>query len=235
MKLDRLVIPCELKALEGDETHRFEGHGAVFGNVDAYEDVIKKGAFKNTLKEWKARGKLPKMLLQHGGGFFGGGADDMVPIGKWEEMREDDVGLYVKGRLFDIQTDRAQSTYAAVKEGELDGLSIGYRTRKFDMDNETGIRTLTDIDLWETSIVTFPANDAARITAVKAEGELPTERDLERWLRREAGFTADQAKTIIAKGYRQVRREAVSSGEAWGELLALVEQRAAIFTGAQKS
>jgi len=232
MTLDRLIIPCELKALGADDTRTFEGHGAVFGNIDAYDDVIKKGAFTTTLQEWHAKGKLPKMLLQHGGGFFGGGADDMVPIGKWEAMREDDVGLYVKGRLFDVGTDRAQGTYVAMKEGELDGLSIGFRTRKFEMDQETGIRTLTEIDLWETSIVTFPANDAARITAVKADGELPTERELERWLRREAGFTEAQAKTIIAKGYRQVRREARPSDEACEDLLALLAQRAAIFTGA---
>jgi HK97 family phage prohead protease len=233
MKLDRLIIPCELKALGADETHVFEGYGSVFGGVDAYRDTIAKGAFKQTLKEWKAKGKLPKMLLQHGGGFFGGGADDMVPIGKWEEMREDDVGLFVKGRLFDVQTDRAKATYVAMKEGELDGLSIGFNSRKWKYDEETDIRTLTEIDLWEISPVTFGADSQALISAVKADGELPTEREFERWLRREGGLTEAQAKTIIAKGYRQVRREANPSDEACGELLALLHRRAAIFTGAQ--
>lgn len=235
MRLEGLRIPFEIRSASDDATHTFEGYGSVFDVIDSYGDVIAKGAFKATLREWKAKKKLPKMLLQHGGGFFGGTADDMVPIGKWEEMREDDTGLFMRGRLFDVQTDRVKATYAAIKEGELDGLSIGFRTRKFEMDEETGIRTLTDIELWETSIVTFPANDAARITGVKADIDLPTERELERWLRREAGFTEEQAKGIIAKGYRQVRREAMPSDEACGELLALIHQRAAIITGDQRS
>jgi HK97 family phage prohead protease len=224
MKLDHLVIPCELKALGDDEARTFEGHGAVFGNIDAYDDVIKKGAFKVTLKEWKAKGKLPKMLLQHGGGFFGGAADDMVPIGKWEEMREDEIGLYVKGRLFDVATDRAQATYAAVKAGELDGLSIGYRTRKFDMDNETGVRTLTEIELWETSIVTFPANDAARIEAVKAAADI-TEREFEELLR-DAGCSIAVAKTIVAKRYRKLRDAATGADDNNRQVIAAIVQAA---------
>jgi HK97 family phage prohead protease len=238
MKLDRVFVPFELKAMTDDAggTHTFEGYGSVFNTVDSYNDTIVKGAYRQTLKEWKARKKLPKMLLQHGGGgLFSANADDMVPIGKWEAMHEDDYGLFMKGRLFDIDTDRAKSTYAALKEGELDGLSIGFRTKKFKMDEDTGVRTLTEIQLFEVSLVTFPANEPARVTDVKADHELPTERELERWLRREAGFTEAQAKTIIAKGYRQVRREAMPSEEACGELLALLNQRAAISTGAEKS
>ena len=229
---DRLIRPFELRAVTGEGAARtFEGYGSVFGTVDSYNDVIVKGAFKQTLKEWKALKKLPKLLLQHGGGgFFSSNADDMVPIGKWEEMFEDDHGLFMRGRLFDVDTDRAKSTYAALKEGELDGLSIGFRTRKSKIDEETGIRTLTEIQLFEVSLVTFPANDPARVTAVRADGELPTEREIERWLRREVGLTEDQAKGVIAKGYRQVRREAMPSGEGYGDLLAAAQRRAALFT-----
>lgn len=230
---ERVRLAMELKALkDGDAPMSFEGYGSVFDTVDSYSDTVAKGAYKATLQEWKATGKLPKMLLQHGGSWFSAGAEDMVPIGKWTEMREDDTGLYVKGHLFDIGTDRVANTYAALKEGELDGLSIGFSTRKYAMDEESGIRTLTDIQLYEVSLVTFPANDPARVTGVKAAGELPTERELERWLRREAGFSAEQAKTIIAKGYRQVRREAEPESDLRG-LLAAAQQRQAIFEGAQ--
>jgi len=233
-KHEALYVPFELKAA-GDAAMTFEGYGSVFDTVDSYGDTIAKGAFKATLREWKAAKKLPKLLLQHGGGgFFGGNADDMVPIGKWEEMREDEHGLFMRGRLFDVDTDRVKATYAAMREGELDGLSIGFRTRKSKTDEETGIRTLTDVQLFEVSLVTFPANDPARVTEVRSD-ELPTEREFERWLRREAGFTEAQAKAIIAKGYRQVRREAMPSDETCGELLALIHRRAAIFTGEQKS
>lgn len=237
MTVERRSIAFELRQVtEQDGARTFEGYGSVFGTVDSYNDTIVKGAFKATLKEWKARKKLPKMLLQHGGcGFFSSNADDMVPIGKWEEMLEDDHGLFMKGRLFDIATDRAVATYAALKEGELDGLSIGFRTRKSKIDEDTGIRTLTEIQLFEVSLVTFPANDPARVTAVKADGELPTEREFERWLRREAGFTEAQAKAIISKGYRQVRREAMPSEEACEELLTLLNRGTAILTGEQRS
>jgi HK97 family phage prohead protease len=237
MSLDRAFVAFELKALaDTDGARTFEGYGSVFNTVDSYNDTVAKGAYKQTLREWKALKKLPKMLLQHGGGgFFSSNADDMVPIGKWEEMFEDDHGLFMKGRLFDVDTDRAKATYAALKEGELDGLSIGFRTRKSKMDEETGVRTLTEIQLFEVSLVTFPANDPARVTAVKADGELPTEREFERWLRREAGFTEAHAKTIIAKGFRQVRREAMPSEEASEQRAAFldsVKQLTASLTGA---
>lgn len=237
MKRDRLVFPFrEVRAVGEDTERAFEGYASVFDTIDSYGDTIVKGAFKQTLKEWKAQAKFPKLLLQHGGGgFFSSNADDMVPIGKWEEMREDDHGLFVRGRLFDVDTDRAKATYAAMKAGELDGLSIGFRARKWKYDEETDIRTLTEIELWEVSIVTFPANDPARVTSVKADGDLPTEREIELVLRREAGLTREQAKGVIAKGYRQVRREAMPSEEPLGDLLALVQQRAAILTGAQRS
>lgn len=230
--MERRVVAFEFKASKDDAPFgSFEGYGSVFGTVDSYDDTIAKGAFADTLREWNAKGKLPKMLLQHGGGFFGGTADDMVPIGKYDEMREDDHGLYVKGHLFDLQTDRTHATYAAMKAGEMDGLSIGFKTRKYEMDQETGIRTLTDIQLYEVSVVTFPANDPARLTGVK-QGVLPTAREFERWLQREAGFSKSQAEIIISKGYRRVLQGgALPSDEACGELLAAVKRRAAIFTG----
>lgn len=218
MKLDRAYVPCELKVAGGGDGRTFEGYGSVFNTIDSYNDTIVKGAFAETVRDWKAKGKLPKMLLQHGGGFFAASADDMVPVGKWDDMREDDYGLFLRGHLFDVDTDRSKATRAALAEGELDGLSIGFRNRTAPkIDKETGIRTLTNIELFEISLVTFPANDPARVTEVRSE-ELPTEREFERFLRREGGLTEVQAKAVIAKGYRQVRREAMPSDDV-NELL----------------
>ena len=209
----------------------FEGYGSVFdGAPDAYGDVIAKGAFKASLKEWKSKKKLPKMLLQHGGS-FGMNADDLIPIGKYSEMREDETGLYLKGRLFDVDTDRTKSVYAAMKEGELDGLSIGFSTMKSKRDEESGVRTLTEIKLWEVSLVTFPANDPARVMGVKAVGELPSEREFEGFLR-DAGFSREQAKTILATGYRAMQRDADSSDVTAHDVTRLLEamtRRTALF------
>lgn len=216
--------PFEMKSLsEQDGALSFEGYGSVFGNIDSYGDTIAKGAFAASLADWQTRGKLPKMLLQHGGA-FGMNADDLIPVGKWTEMYEDDHGLYLKGRLFDVDTDRARATYAAAKEGELDGLSIGFQTIKSNRDEQSGIRTLSEVRLWEVSLVTFPANDAARVLDVRSQ--MPTEREFERFLR-DAGFSRTQAKAITSCGYAAAQRDAAPDVS---KLLAAMNQRTAILT-----
>jgi HK97 family phage prohead protease len=209
--LSRLVAPLlEVKTLnDGASMGTFEGYGSVFGVTDSYGDVVARGAFKKTLKQWKQeRGKYPPMLLQHGGGGFLGVADDLVPVGVWDEMREDDTGLYVKGHLLALDTDRGKSIHAAMREGALDGLSIGFVTREaaYGKGPDDPARTIKAVDLWEVSVVTFPANTDARVTQVK--GVDMTEREFEEWLTRQGGFSRAQAKAIVAKGFRQLTREA---------------------------
>lgn len=218
---ERLVVPFDMKAIGDGESRTFEGYGSVFGVLDSYADIVAPGAFTRSLREAKAAGRMPALLWQH---------DPSAPIGVYESMGEDETGLYVKGRLSDTQLGR--EAYTLLKDGALSGLSIGFTTRKSKVDNESGVRTLTDVQLWETSLVTFPANDAARVMGVKtADGALPTEREFERWLRREAGFTEAEAKTIIAKGFRQVQREAAATDDVRG-LLESVRRFGAIATGA---
>lgn len=185
---------------------RFSGYGSVFDVEDSYGDVIIPGAFKASLKAWQSKKRLPPMLLQHGGGFLGG-ATDLVPIGRWEAMAEDSRGLAVEGRLIALDTERGKQVYAAMKEGVLDGLSIGFRTKAFTLGTKPGEpdRTLKEIDLVELSVVTMPANDAARVDDVKSLDL--TERDVERILR-DAGCSRDQAKTIVGHGYRALLRDA---------------------------
>lgn len=210
--MDRLYRAIEFKA-DGDTPGQFSGYGSVFDVVDSYGDVIVRGAFKDSLKEWKTKGRTPPMLLQHGGGFFGGTAQDGVPIGKWESMTEDAHGLAVTGRLIALDSERGKQVYSAMKEGALDGLSIGFRTKEFSLGTKPGepARTLKKIDLVELSVVTMPANDDARVDGVK--GMEMSERDFERWLREAGGFTREQAKTIIAKGFRTTLRDARQSAD----------------------
>ena len=85
--MDRLNFNFEVKFAAGAKEGTFSGYGAIFGNTDSYGDVIERHAFKETLRTWEDKGKWPPMLLQHGGGFLGG-ADDMLPIGKWNSMEE---------------------------------------------------------------------------------------------------------------------------------------------------
>lgn len=104
--MDRIEIKLASDSVDA-KTGEFSGYGAVFGNVDSYGDVIAKGAFRDTLREWEQRSKLPPMLLQHGGGFMGG-ADDMLPVGQWTQMEENSKGLKVSGKLFALGTERGQ-------------------------------------------------------------------------------------------------------------------------------
>jgi HK97 family phage prohead protease len=167
--MDRSRFDLEVK-FASDKSGVFSGYGAIFGNVDSYGDVIEKGAFKNTLRAWEEKGKLPPMLLQHGGGMFGGNADDLLPVGKWTSMEENSKGLKVEGELFALNTERGQYIYEGLKAGALDGMSIGYKTIKFRNGAKAGEprRFLEQVDLVELSIVTFPANDKARVSGVKA-------------------------------------------------------------------
>ena len=146
----------QIKATGEDGT--VEGYGSVFGVRDNYDDVIAKGAFIQSLKDHKAAGTMPAMLWQH---------DADKPIGVWTEMVEDEKGLRIKGQLA-METVKGKEAHALLKMGALNGLSIGFMSKEWSYDRETEVRTLTAIDLWEVSLVTFPANEKARVTNVKA-------------------------------------------------------------------
>ena len=134
----------------------FEGYASLFGAEDQGRDVVMPGAFRASLARRGAAGI--RMLFQH---------DPAEPIGTWETIREDARGLYVRGRLI-CGVTRAREIFTLIREGALDGLSIGFRTRKAVRDARTGQRRLYEIDLWEISIVTFPMLSGARVSAVKA-------------------------------------------------------------------
>lgn len=169
-----------------------EGYGSVFGVRDNYDDVIAPGAFSASLKEHKAEGTMPAMLWQHN-------ADE--PIGVWTEMIEDSKGLRIKGKLA-LDTVRGKEAHALLKMGALNGLSIGFMSKQWTYDRDTEVRTLTEIDLWEVSLVTFPANEKARVTNVKAAtDQLVAPKDAERVLR-DAGFSKADATAFVSRVMR---------------------------------
>lgn len=206
MEVERkLTELTEFKFDDGKDAEQgtFEGYASVAGIVDAYGDVVARGAFKKTLKEWRQSKRLPPMLHQHGGGMLGGNADDLLPIGKWTSMQEDEKGLHVAGKLINLDTERGRSIYGAMREGVLDGLSIGYRAVEWVAGTKADEprRTLKAVSLIETSLVTMPANDKARVASVKSA--IPgTEREFEEFLR-EAGFSRDAAKAICLYGFKR--------------------------------
>lgn len=146
------------------EAGLLSGYASIFdGEPDSYGDVIARGAFAASLRQYKAAGAAPLLLWQH---------DPSEPIGVWLELREDQTGLFVSGRLV-LDTRRGQEAYALLKAGALNGLSIGYRAKSHER-RPGGGRLLKEIDLIEISLVSIPAASAARITSVKsARAELP--------------------------------------------------------------
>jgi len=190
----------QIKAAGDDGT--VEGYGSVFGVRDNYDDVIAKGAFVQSLKDHKAAGTMPAMLWQH---------DADKPIGVWTEMVEDEKGLRIKGQLA-METVKGKEAHALLKMGALNGLSIGVMSKEWAYDSGTEVRTLTAIDLWEVSLVTFPANEKARVTNVKSADELQAPKDAEKVLR-DAGFSKSDATAFVSRVMRmgEVRSDSASS------------------------
>lgn len=189
----------EVKFAPDAEAMAFEGYGAVFGNVDAYGDMIAPGAFANYLSDATAgRQSWPLMLSQHGG--MGLTADDITPIGVWDDLSEDGHGLRVKGRLADTPRGREMHTLLKMGPKAIDGLSIGYIAKEAVPRSkpEEPRRTIKRIDLVEISIVSRPANARSRVSSVKSIEELSTLRDVEEFLC-ESGMSKVKAIALIAR------------------------------------
>lgn len=209
----------ECKFAQDGEAMTISGYGAVFGNIDAYGDVIAPGAFAKSLAQHKAAGTSPLMLLEHGGA--------PLPIGVWEQMSEDGHGLLVKGRFLD--TTMGTDAWKAAKAGAITGLSIGFRPVEFELRSrpEDPRRTLKAVDLVEVSLVGMPANALARTTSVKSADEIKTIREFEDFLRDAGGFSAAEAKRLASGGFKALGRD--DAGEL-AEVAELLRRNAAIIS-----
>ena len=186
--LSRKSYPMEIKEIN-DEGY-FSGYGSVFDVVDDWDDVIVRGAFAETLQK-----KTPVMLWQH---------DSAEPIGVYERIREDEIGLWLEGRLL-LDIEKGREAYILLKNRAIRGLSIGFFPLAWEWETRDNrrVRVLKDIDLWEVSLVTFPANSKAVVDEVK------TIRGLENFLR-DAGYSRADAKAAIAA----VRADSLRDAEA---------------------
>ena len=208
---------------DGVQTMTFEGYGSVFNNVDAYGDVIEPGAFAAFLSDAQAgKQAWPSMLSQHGG--WGMTSEDLTPVGVWSELAEDGKGLKIKGQFAD--TARGRDLHTLMKMSPrpaINGLSIGYIPKEWEPRSKPDDprRRIKKIDLIEISPVTFPANNRALVGSVKSADVIRV-RDAEMALR-DAGFSANEAKAILAEGFTTALRDAGSSELA--ELKAAIERR----------
>lgn len=188
----------EAKAVGDDGT--IEGYGSIFGNVDSQNEVVDPGAFTGSLVANKRKGRKIRMLWQH---------NPDTPIGVWDDIAEDSKGLYVKGRILKDVSGQASEAYGLLKGDALDGLSIGYREIETAPDDDRqGVLHLKKLDLREVSIVTFAANERARVETIKSilsAGKLPTVREFEEFLRDAGGFSKSLAVAIAGKAAPHLR------------------------------
>ncbi|QWY83291.1 prohead protease protein [Rhizobium phage RHph_X2_25] len=207
--VDRGLVRYEIKFAADEidsETGIFSGYGAIFGNLDSHRDIIEPGAFKASLTEWSGRSRLPAMKLMHGSSGNPFMFDDL-PIGRWLEMREDAKGLFVKGKLSNLDTDYGRRIHGLMKDGVLDGLSIGYRAVDVLPPAPGGKerRRLKSVNLFEVSVVDDPSNGRARVRAVKSSFN---PREIEDSLR-DAGLSrADSVKAVAVLKSILLRDEA---------------------------
>ena len=196
-------LKAEIKAYHdeenGDEKEygKFEGYGSVFGNKDLGNDVIQSGAFTKSLK--KKKPKDVKLLYQH---------KSEMPIGVFDEIKEDDNGLYVKGRLA-LKTQAGQEAYELMKMGALDGLSIGFRVNPDEVsyDKRSRKRIIKEVELMEVSLVTFPMNPKAKVRSVK--GDEISIREWENGLRDAFHLSRSEAKVAAAAVHKSFEQREV--------------------------
>jgi uncharacterized protein len=139
-----------------EESGVFAGYAAVWNRRDAFGDTLERGAFAASLAEHRAAGTRPLMLWGH---------DPARPIGTWTELREDDTGLHVAGKL--VMTSTAgRDAFELLKAKALDGLSIGFRTKRATA--RPGGRLVHEVRLIEVSLVALPAQMSARVASVRS-------------------------------------------------------------------
>jgi len=146
----QIDVPLEVKELSEDGT--FSGYASVYGVEDLDGDVIEHGAFKD------AKPGIP-MLWQH---------NPTNPIGVYPVLKNDDKGLYVEGKLV-LEVQQAKEAYALMKAGVPLALSVGFSVPPggIEWDDKKKVRRIKTAELWEASVVTFPANPQAKILSVK--------------------------------------------------------------------
>lgn len=210
--MQRKEFGLSIKEVSDEGT--FEGYGSTFGGApDSYGDIILPGAFADTLVKHKRDGTMPLLLWGH--------QSNELPIGNWLDMAEDRKGLWGKGQI-DLEDPVSARVHKALKRKSVRGLSIGYETieRKTD-PKRPGVNLLEKLDLWEVSVVNFPANRRSLVDTVKFNlggGEMPSVREFEGLLR-EAGFSKAKATAIAAAAAPLLRGEPEGTADELAEFL----------------
>lgn len=229
--LEHIAAPLEVKFAEAEGPGSFEGLASAWGVVDSHGDVCTPGCFALSLAEHKARGTMPIMYGIHGPALPGG---DPYPIGVWTHMEETGEGLFARGQILNMDTDRGKNVRGLMAGGALKALSIGFRVAaggaSYNSKAKPGeaSRTLKAVRLIEVSPVPVGSNPRALVQHIKSEaldaiaefkarltaGEVPEVREFERLARDALGFSRTQAAVLATRGFKALSTRDAAEGEA---------------------
>lgn len=201
----KFTNPPQLE-IKAESSGRISGYGSIFGNVDSYGERVQPGAFKTSLVDHKQRGTRLKMLWQH---------QPHIPIGVWDRAEEDGKGLFVEG-MINLKTDAGRNAYEHIAAGDVDSLSIGYKEKRVQRDQD-GIIDLLELDLYEVSPVTFPSNRDAAITGHKSQQEIET-------ILRAGGMSKQAARLVVAGGWKALSKGEETDTQAVSRFAALISE-----------
>ena len=215
-KMDNPLEQCQLK-FDSKEKGEFKGYGSVFNSIDRGGDTIQKGAFVDALE----KNGLPKMFVNHN--------HNDIPVGDWLVAKEDDTGLFLKGKI-DMNHILGPSAHSAMKRGAMNGLSIGVvKSTMITEKIKTG-RLVVKGDLREVSIVTFPMEVQAQVMSIKADLDLVNDLKGAEAILRELGLSKSEATAFVSRisgiGQRDaeyVRNEIIKHRDATDELIAIIK------------
>lgn len=204
MKLKRLIVPVTGFKMDA-ETGEFTCYGNVKEVIDHVKDRAVDGCYSKSIANHKANGTMPKMLWSHD--------PSQLPVGAYTNMEEDAKGLKMTGKL--SKTTMGKDIEILAKDGALDSFSIGYYTIQEKWNQSKGCNDLIEIDIKEVSWVNFACNEASTLQAIKShmsDGELPTKRELQNFLR-ESGLSKSQAEKITNLYNPSVEKALISKSD----------------------
>lgn len=181
----KIIYAIKSENLAVKDDGYISGYCSVFGQVDTYDDTIEPHAYDAVV----ASGTKPLMFFNH--------ASYCVPIGVWDKLSVDGRGLFIEGRL-NLNNKQGKEVFDALKFGSMNGLSVAITIQDEDVEyDDEGIRHIKNVrELYEVSIVNFPADKNARISDIKSD-TIKSIRDVEHSLC-EVGFSQTDAKGVIS-------------------------------------
>ena len=203
-------IPFECKSVKDNGT--FEGVASPFGELDSGNDIVMRGAFAKSLAKYASNGRKVKMLWQH---------NSRQPIGIYTHLEETKDALFVRGEC-NMEVQQGRECHALMKQGALDGLSIGYDPQREEYVKDSGVRLLHEVDLWEISPVTFPMADGARVSLVKSLEGIVTLADCEALLRDAAGWSRKEATAFTARIKTLIGQSDSATDDAFNRVAAII-------------